>query len=183
MSQCSIEPTLQPITGETFSAMSANKEDGARSDIAADSFWGGRFERTFFDVRVFNCHAPSNQTPTLSSCYENKRRECELRICEVERASFTPIVLSSTGGMGNMATTTHKWGTPCIQSDHGVASLPSILFPFAIIHTVHQRSTIKSRTCDTPPSLHRTGSQRIYDPSVHMSTLKSFLQLSFITCM
>ena len=62
-----IEPTLQPITGETFSAMSANKEDGARLDIAADGFWGGRFERTFFDVRVFNHYAPSNRTPTLSS--------------------------------------------------------------------------------------------------------------------
>ena len=65
----------QPITGETFSAMSANKEDGARSDIAADGFWGGRFERTFFDVRVFNCHAPSNQTPTLSSCYMKTKEE------------------------------------------------------------------------------------------------------------
>ena len=131
MSQCSIEPTLQPITGETFSAMSANKEDGARSDIAADSFWGGRFERTFFDVRVFNCHAPSNQTPTLSSCYENKRRECELRICEVERASFTPIVLSSTGGMGNMATTTHKWGTPCMHTVRPWGGFAAVYpFPF-----------------------------------------------------
>ena len=60
----SIEPTLQPIT-----ALSANTEDGARSDIAADGFWGGQFERTFFDVRVFNPYAPSKHTPTLSSCY------------------------------------------------------------------------------------------------------------------
>ena len=27
---------------------------GARSDIAADGFWGGPFEKTFFDVRVLN---------------------------------------------------------------------------------------------------------------------------------
>ena len=71
----SIEPHLQPITGETFPAMTANTEDGARSDIAADGFWGGRFERTFFDVRVFNPYAPSNQTPTPSSCYRKHERE------------------------------------------------------------------------------------------------------------
>eukprot|EP00731_Ephydatia_muelleri_P024258 Em0016g529a len=64
------------------------------------------------------------ETPTPSSCYrkhENiKKREYELRIREIERASFTPIVLSSTGGMGSIATTTYKrlaslladkWGT------------------------------------------------------------------------
>ena len=122
----SIEPHLQPITGETFPATTANTEDGARSDIAADGSWGGRFERTFFDVRVFNPYAPSNQTPTQSSCYrkhENiKKREYELRIWEIERASFTPIVLSSTGGMGSIATTTYKrwhhckWGTSYSQT-------------------------------------------------------------------
>eukprot|EP00731_Ephydatia_muelleri_P017043 Em0010g141a len=36
--------------GETFPAMTANTDDGARSDIAADGFWGGRFEQTFFDL-------------------------------------------------------------------------------------------------------------------------------------
>ena len=83
----SIEPHLQPITGETFPAMTANTEDGARSDIAADGFWGGRFERTFFDVRVFNPYAPSNQTPTPSSCYQNmktlKRENTKLEFSEL----------------------------------------------------------------------------------------------------
>ena len=51
-----IEPTLQPITSETFSGASANIQ-GA---IAACGFWGGRLERSFFDVRVFNPLAPSN---------------------------------------------------------------------------------------------------------------------------
>ena len=57
----SIEPTLQPITGETYCALSANTEDGARSGIAADGFWGSRFERTFFDVRVFNPYSNTLQ--------------------------------------------------------------------------------------------------------------------------
>ena len=58
-----IEPDLQPIDGEQ---LTGNVEDGARLDIAANGFWGGRFERTYFDVRVFNPHAPSNRHP---NCY------------------------------------------------------------------------------------------------------------------
>ena len=63
-----IEPTLQPITGEALSGTSAITEDGARLDVAASGFWGGRFERAFFDVKIFNPHAPSNRQP-LSPCY------------------------------------------------------------------------------------------------------------------
>ena len=58
-----IEPTLQPITSEALSGASAITEDGARLDVAANGFWGGRF-----DVKVFNPHAPSNRQP-LSSCH------------------------------------------------------------------------------------------------------------------
>ena len=61
-----IEPKLQPITGEALTGSSFNAQCGARLDIAAKGFWGGRFERTCFDVRVFNPHAPSNRT---SNCY------------------------------------------------------------------------------------------------------------------
>ena len=47
-----IEPDLQPIDGEVLTGSSSNTQDGARLDIAANGFWGGRFERTFFVVRV-----------------------------------------------------------------------------------------------------------------------------------
>ena len=56
-----IEPELQPLSGEIFSNATSNTQDGARLDIAANGFWGGHFERTFFDVRVFNPHAPSHR--------------------------------------------------------------------------------------------------------------------------
>ena len=83
-----IEPTLQPITGEALSSASAITEDGARLDVAANGFWGGRF-----DVKVFNPHAPSNRQP-LSSCHrkhENvKKLAYEQRVQEVEHGSFTP---------------------------------------------------------------------------------------------
>ena len=45
-----IEPTLQPVTGEALSGASALTADGARLDVAASGFWGGRHERAFFDV-------------------------------------------------------------------------------------------------------------------------------------
>ena len=49
-----IEPDLQPITGEVLTGATSNAQDGARLNIAANGFRGGRFERTYFDGRIFN---------------------------------------------------------------------------------------------------------------------------------
>ena len=57
-----IEPELQPVTSEDLTRVSTNSHNGARMDIRASGVWGGRFERTFFDVRVFNPLAVSKQT-------------------------------------------------------------------------------------------------------------------------
>ena len=104
----SVEPHLQPITGERFHLRSASTEDQARLEVVASGVWGGRFERTFLDVRVFNPYAPSNRTSSLSVCYhrheQEKRRRYDRRIREVERSSFLPVVLSATRGCGNGAT-------------------------------------------------------------------------------
>ena len=63
-------------------------------------------------MRVFNPSAQSNQQASLSSTYRchemEKRRSYEQRIREVEHSTFTPLVLSSTGGMGKAATTFYK---------------------------------------------------------------------------
>ena len=104
----SVEPHLQPITGERFHLRSASTEDQARLDVVTSGVWGGRFERTFLDVRVFNPYAPSNRTSSLPACYhhheQEKRRRYDRRIREVERSSFLPVVLSATGGCGKGAT-------------------------------------------------------------------------------
>ena len=63
----SLEPPLQPLSGESLSLRTASVEDNARLDVAASGFWGGRFERAFFDVRVFNPHASSNRTSLIYS--------------------------------------------------------------------------------------------------------------------
>ena len=53
-----IEPILQPFTGEVFIGASLNNQDGTHLDTAANGFCGGRFQRTFIDVRVFNPMCP-----------------------------------------------------------------------------------------------------------------------------
>ena len=104
-----IEPELLPIDGEVFTGTSSYSQDGARLDIAANGFWGDRFECTFFDVRVFKPHAPSNRHPHCYRKHElEKKRHYEQRVREVEQASFAPLVLSATGGMANEATVFYK---------------------------------------------------------------------------
>ena len=56
----SIEPYLQPLTGETMALCSANMDNNSRLEIAAYGFWGSHFERVFSDVRVFNPCAQLN---------------------------------------------------------------------------------------------------------------------------
>ena len=81
------EPPLQPLTGEAFIASSVKRDDQARLDISACGFWGGRFEKAFFGVRVFNPSAPSNQQPQMSATYrkheKEKRRHYEHRVNEM----------------------------------------------------------------------------------------------------
>ena len=64
-----VEPSLQPLTGETLHGRTSNREDDARLDIRASKFWGSRFERAFFDVWVFTPTAQTNRNATLASTY------------------------------------------------------------------------------------------------------------------
>ena len=106
-----IEPILQPITGEVLTGASAITDNGARLNVAARGFWGGHFERAFFDVQVFNPYALSNRQ-SLRACYKKhenqKKRAYEQRIREIEHGSFTLLVMSLTGGLGNAATVCFK---------------------------------------------------------------------------
>ena len=106
------EPCLQPVTGEQLRHRTANREDGARLDIVAESFWGRDRQRAFFDVRVFNPFAPSHRNTPLTQCYRRnemeKRRTYEERIREIEHGSFSPLVFSTSGGMGITATVVYK---------------------------------------------------------------------------
>ena len=69
--------------------------------------YGGRFERSFLDVRVFNPYARSNSSSSIASVYrkheQEKRRLYEARVREVEHASFIPVVYATSGGAGRSA--------------------------------------------------------------------------------
>ena len=106
------KPDLQPLSSESLASHSSVSSKGARLDIAVNGFWGGRYETSFVDVRVFNTHAPSNRNTSISNCYRRheaeKKRAYEQRIHEVEHSSFTPLVFSASGGMGQQGSTFYK---------------------------------------------------------------------------
>ena len=145
---------LQPVSSERFHRVSTNTQVGVRLDIVANGFWGEKFERAFFDVRVFNPFSPSNRKPLLSSVYRQhekvKKRHYEQRIQEIEHSSFTPLVFSSTGGMGPITTVflqTVGITTSCkvggtLFYDHGLAPLQAFIFPLTCFHNVHSRGPL-----------------------------------------
>ena len=58
-----IEPLLTPIESANFQEK-GNNADKARLDISARGVWS-TFERTFFDVRIFNPKSPTYQGKTM----------------------------------------------------------------------------------------------------------------------
>ena len=93
----------------------------------------------FFDVRIFNPYAPSNWSSPYHQHECAKRREYEERVCEVEHASFSPLVFSTAGGMGASTTVAYKrltfllsakWKTP-------YSRVMSWFLPIALSHHVH----------------------------------------------
>ena len=91
---------------------SANGEAGAQLDVAAQNFWGKDHQTAYFDVRIFNPFAQSYANSSISKCYRkhelDKKREYEERVREIEHGSFSPLVFSTAGGMGPIATTVYK---------------------------------------------------------------------------
>ena len=107
-----VEPHLQPLWGEQLNGRTNIQGDGTRLDISACGFWGGRFEKAFYDIRVFNPYAQSNRTCQLQATYrrheQENRHQYEQKVREVERASFSPLVFAASGGMGKAATSFYK---------------------------------------------------------------------------
>ena len=73
-SASSIEPVLQPLTGEVFNRKTTATDPEARLDIYARRFWS-QSEDAFFDVRVVNPKAPSYGHLTPAACYRRAERE------------------------------------------------------------------------------------------------------------
>ena len=95
---------LSPIGDRLFQNPSTTIDPCARVDIVAGGVWGGRYDRVYFDVSVFNAFAQSYSAKPLHSTYEfheqRKMSKYAERVREVEHSSFIPLVFSSSGGCG-----------------------------------------------------------------------------------
>jgi hypothetical protein len=100
-----IEPPLLELNGEQLTRGTITSRE-ARLDVSARSFWSP-MDKVFTDVRVFHPHAPTNARMTPPRMYAHheylKKRDYLSRVIQVEKASFTPLVFSTTGGMGREA--------------------------------------------------------------------------------
>ena len=81
----------------------SNKAQDARLDIHARGFWE-RHSSAFFDVRVCRPNAVSYRDLKPQQIYrihENEeKRLYSKRVLEIEHGTFTPLVFTTTGGMG-----------------------------------------------------------------------------------
>ena len=113
------------LSEETFPHRTKNLEDNARLgrlDVKALGFWGNERQCAFFGVRVFNPFVPSHANQTIQSSYrkneKGKRRQYEKRITDIEHGSFTPLVMSATGGLGPSARVFYNRLAPMISQMH-----------------------------------------------------------------
>ena len=115
-----IEPELIPL-GQTETE-STNTSLKARLDVSAVGIWSS-MERTFLDVRVMHPNSASYKDTKIDDLYiqheTEKKRTYNHRIMHVEKGSFSPLVFSTTGGMGPEATRYHKRIAELISTKRG----------------------------------------------------------------
>ena len=104
-----VEPELMPIGNSSIT--SSNTSEKARLDVSAIGIWSP-MERTFLDVRVVHPNSTSYEGKKIETIYEQnekeKKRAYNQRIIQVEKASFTPLVFTTSGGMAPECTKFHK---------------------------------------------------------------------------
>ena len=108
-----IEPALQPVANPASfsSTRTANLRDDARLDIRTRGFWRAG-QNAFFDVRVTNAESNSQANTSVQSILrtheQNKKREYNQRVIEIEHGTFTPLIFTTSGAMGHECSKYHK---------------------------------------------------------------------------
>ena len=102
---------MLPIESANFQGGQGNQTDKARLDISATGLWGP-FQKTMMDVRIFHPYAKTYKDQKISDVYsrheKEKQRSYLHRVLQIEKASFTPLVYSTNGGMAKEARRFHK---------------------------------------------------------------------------
>ena len=104
-----VEPELLPLNNEQN--INGNTAQKARLDVSGNCVWGPQ-ERSFLDIRIMHPNSSSYMNKDIAQVYRQhereKKRTYNERIIQVEKGSFTPIVMSTFGGMGAEAERFHK---------------------------------------------------------------------------
>ena len=99
-----IEPELMPLDNNFM--RNGNNAENARLDVSGIGGWGP-YERTFLDVRVMHPNAPSCIDKSIDQVYiahgKEKERAYNERVIQMEKGTFTSIVMLMSGGVGNKA--------------------------------------------------------------------------------
>ena len=105
------EAMLQPVINRAGYQKSANLAKEARLDVRARGFWR-KGQNAYFDVRVTNADCASQANSSLEKVLEKheteKKRHYNRRVMEVEHATFTPLVFTTTGVMSKECLIFHK---------------------------------------------------------------------------
>ena len=109
-----VKPRLQLLSGEVFSSRSVNTAPDARANVQARGFWtqgeGAFFDNTSNFFTQTHQHTWIVRDNSLFSRHEYcKRLEYEEWIVNIERGSFTPVVLATPGACGSAADRFIKW--------------------------------------------------------------------------
>ena len=79
--------------------ISGNTTEKARLDVSARGIWGP-YQKTMMDVRIFHPNADSYKNRPIDKVYlqheNDKRRDYEQRVLQVEKCSFVPLVYRVT---------------------------------------------------------------------------------------
>ena len=90
------------LNGERLQPRSANTSQEARLDVSVRGFWT-HGQRAFLDIRVFDLKARRYSGLDLDKCFrrneEEKKRQYNDRVMNVEAGTFTPLVFATNGGM------------------------------------------------------------------------------------
>lgn len=117
-----VEPRQTPLTGEHFLHKTANTQNDARLDISVRGLWS-TMDKTCFDVRAFHQGCTSNSAQPTNLTYkkhENEKKCCyNARVLNVEKSTFTPLVFSTHGGMGEEAKAYHQKLASLISQKRG----------------------------------------------------------------
>ena len=116
-----IEPALQEIRGEVLNSGSNTSQD-ARLNVHSHGFWE-RQRSACFDIRVCHPNVESCEEVTPKQIYrmhENENnRMYNQRVTDIEQGTFTLLVFTTTGGMGEECKKYHSRLAELIATKQG----------------------------------------------------------------